>query len=265
MSPDLEFLATPRRQSRWAIAFLVVTALRRIGIAQVIVAVIFLRGLPLLALAVLVPFAAIVLLAVGVAGWWRFTFMVTDGELRVTKGVLSEDKLSVPLDRVQSVSLKQGFLHRVIGLVGVSVDTAGADEAEFTIDSVERQVAEALQRVTAEQRNLTSSEPHGAGIAAPPPPELTVARRDLTRLLKAGLARPAFGGLALVFPLLAVADDLSGVVPVDLPEFDPDGALARAPAFSREPAAQVPPSPFLAISRFARTDGETGRTVPVPP
>lgn len=222
MSPDLELLAEPRRQSRWAVAFLALTALRRIGIAQLVVMVIFLRGLPFVALAVLVPFAALILLAIGIAGWWRFTFMVTDGELRVTKGVLSEDKLSVPLDRVQSVSLEQRFLHRLIGLVGVSVDTAGADEAEFTIDTVERSVAEALQRVTAEHRNLATPSPGIDSPGAPPPPQLTVAQRDLGRLVRAGLARPAFGGLALVFPLLAVGEDLAGVIPIDLPEIDTD-------------------------------------------
>jgi putative membrane protein len=225
VSADLDLLATPTRQSKWAVAFMTITALRRIGIAQLIVMVVVLRGLPLVALAVLIPFVALALLAIGIAGWWRFTFMVADGELRVTKGILSDDRLTVPLDRVQSVSLEQGFLHRLIGLVGVSLETAGTSEAEFTIESVERPVAEALQRVTAEHRTLAA--PAGTAALAdpstPPPPELTVVRRDLARLVKAGLARPAFSGLALIFPLLAVADDLSGVVPVDLPEVDTDG------------------------------------------
>lgn len=222
MTSDLELLGIPQRQSRWAIAFLALTTLRRVGIAQLVVMVIFLGRLPLVALFVLIPFALVVLLMVGVAGWWRFTFMVADGELRVTKGIVSDDKLSIPLDRVQSVSLEQGFLHRLINLVGVSVETAGASEAEFTIDSVERQVAEALQRVTAEHRNLVAS-PTDAADAPLPPPALTVVRRDVGRLVKAGLARPAFAGLAVVFPLFAVADDLAGVVPIDLPDVDTEG------------------------------------------
>ncbi|MEM9467943.1 MAG: PH domain-containing protein [Actinomycetota bacterium] len=228
MSDDLGRLSAPQRQSRWAVGFLALTALRRIGIAQLLVMVVFLRGLPFVALAVLVPFAGLVLLAIGVLGWWRFTFMVADGELRVTKGILSDDRLTVPLDRVQSVSLHQGFLHRAIGLVGVSLDTAGASEAEFTIESVERPVAEALQRVTAEHRNLAAAaaaDVDPAGPAVLPPPELTVVQRDVGRLVQSGLARPAFGGLALLFPLFAVADDLSGVLPVDLPEVDTDGVV----------------------------------------
>ena len=221
MTADLELLATPQRQSRWAVVFLAITALRRVGLAQLVVMVIFLGRLPVAALVVLLPFAALVLLAVGIAGWWRFTFMVADGELRVTKGILSDDRLTVPLDRVQSVSLEQGFLHRLVGLVGVSLDTAGTDDAEFTIESVERDVAAALQRVTAEHRTLTATAQ--TGDVPLPPPELTVVERDLNRLLKAGIARPAFSGLALIFPLLAVADDLSGVLPVEPPDVDTDG------------------------------------------
>lgn len=221
MTSDLDRLATPQRQSRWAVAFLALTTLRRVGIAQLVVLFVFLGRLPLTAIVVVVPSAGVVLLAIGFTGWRRFTFMIADGELRVTKGIVSDERLSVPLDRVQSVSLEQRFLHRLIGLVEVSVDTAGADEPELTIDSVDREVARALQRVTAEHRTLVS--PAKGGPSPLPPPELTVVRRDVNRLLRAGIARPAFGGLALLLPLVAVGEEVAGIVAIDAPDVDTDG------------------------------------------
>ncbi|MEM9202219.1 MAG: PH domain-containing protein [Actinomycetota bacterium] len=218
MTTDLELLGTPQRQSGWAVAFLAFRAVRRIGIGQLVVFALFLGRLPAVALLVLVPFVVLIFLAVGIIGWWRFTFVIDDQELRVTKGIVSEDRLSVPLDRVQSVSIEQGFLHRLIGLVAISLDTAGTADAEFVIDTVDASVAHALQRVTAQQRTIAPPDTIAATTA--PPPEVVVIQRDLGRLLKAGLARPAFSGLAVLFPLFAAADELGPLIPFDPPDID---------------------------------------------
>ena len=230
MNADLALLAEPQRQSPLAVLFLALRTLRQIGIAQIVIAFVFLSRLPTLTLLLVVPAVGLVILGFGVVAWWRYTFLVADGEIRVTKGVLSEDKLTVPLDRVQSVSIEQRFLHRLVGLVHVSVDTAGTSEAEFAIDAVDRNVAEAVQRLAAEGRRTStpSAEPtiDADGQIAPPAPvlppepERVVLTRDLPRLLLLGVARPAFAGLAVVFPLFAVLDDLGDVLPFDLPEID---------------------------------------------
>ncbi|MEO0494142.1 MAG: PH domain-containing protein [Actinomycetota bacterium] len=200
------------------------------GLAQLVIAFVFLSRLPTTTLFVVAPLIGLVVLAFGAVAWWRFTFCVTDGELRVTRGVFSEDRLNVPLERVQSVSLEQEFLHRVIGLVQVSVDTAGTSEAEFTIDAVDRSVADALARVAAERRRTPVAAAGGEGddtveLPPPPPPEQEILRRDLGRLLRAGVARPAFAGLAVIFPFLAVIDDVGSTLGVEFPDVDgPDPA-----------------------------------------
>ena len=229
MNADLALLAEPQRQSPLAVLFLALRTLRQIGIAQIVIAFVFLSRLPTLALLLAVPAVGLVILGFGVLAWWRYTFLVADGEIRVTKGVFSEDKLTVPLDRVQSVSIEQRFLHRLVGLVHVSVDTAGTSEAEFAIDAVDRDVAEAVQRLAAEGRtSVPATEPtiDADGRIAPPAPaaspepERVVLTRDLPRLLLMGVARPAFAGLAVIFPLFAVLDDLGDLLPFDLPDID---------------------------------------------
>lgn len=222
-------LSEPQRQSRLAIVFLALRTLRQVGIAQLVIALVFLSRLPGAALVLAAPLIGVALVGFGVLAWWRFTFCVVDGELRVTRGVFSEDRLNVPLERVQSVSLEQKFLHRMVGLVQASVDTAGTSGAEFEIDAIDRSVADALARVAAGRRPEPVGVVGGGDatlLPPPPPPEHEVLRRDLGRLLRAGVARPAFAGLAVVFPLLAVADDLGSVLGVRIPEVDgPDPAL----------------------------------------
>ena len=159
MNVDDQLLSEPRRQSPVAVAFLAGRTLRRIGIAQLVIAVLAVSRLPVAALFTIVPLVGLALLAFSVLAWWRYTFLVADGELRVTKGVLSQDRLTVSLERVQSVSIDQQLLHRIVGLVNVSVDTAGASDAEFVIDAVERPVAEALQRVVAAGAAIVAVDP----------------------------------------------------------------------------------------------------------
>ena len=218
-------LSQPQRQSRLAVVFLALRTLRRVGLAQLVIAFVFLSRLPSAALLVVAPLIGLVVLGFGVVAWWRFTFCITDGELRVTRGVFSEDRLNVPLERVQSVSLEQKLLHRIVGLVQVAVDTAGTSEAEFEIDAVDRSVADALARAAAERRSAPVEPVDAdAGLATapppPPPPEREILRRDVGRLLRAGVARPAFAGLAVLFPFLAVADDVGSTLGLELPEID---------------------------------------------
>lgn len=226
MTPPPLDLSQPQRQSPLAVLFLGLRILRQVGLAQIAIALVLISRADLAILLVVVPLAGLVVLGFGTLSWWRFTFRIEENELRVTRGVFSEDKLTVPLDRVQSVSLDQQFLHRIVGLVQVSLDTAGTSEAEFTIHAVDRTVADALARVAAERRVERVAAPEDGTPPPPPVVEREILRRDPGRLVQAGLARPTFAGLAVIFPLLAVADDLMGALPFDVPEVDgPDLSL----------------------------------------
>ncbi len=219
-------LDQPQRQSLLAIIFLAARTIRQVGIVQIIIAGGFLisRSPSILVLVVGVLVIAAVFLAVATLRWWRYTFMVRDGELRVDKGVLSRDTLTVPLDRVQSVSIEQKFLHRLVKLVQVSLDTAGTSNAEFTFDAVERDVALELQRVAADFRGVQpeSTPPFdGGGVLTdelPPPPafeERTILKHSPERLVRLGLSRVPFSGLAFLAPVFAFGDEIVDRIPVD--------------------------------------------------
>lgn len=233
-------LAEPQRQSLLAVLFLALRVIRGIGFIQLGVGVVFLvsRSPSIVVLVGVVFLVGIVTFGLATLSWWRYTFQIDNGELVVHRGVVSQDRLTVPLDRVQSVSIEQKLLHRVVGLVQVSLDTAGASSAEFTIDAIDRPVAMALQRAAADFRTAGQEGEHtaapgdapvgadgdfpsGAPVPAPPTqPDRVVLKHDPLRLVKIALTQMPLSGLAVIAPLFAFGDSIFERIPFDLPEID---------------------------------------------
>jgi putative membrane protein len=219
-------LSEPRRQSPFAIVLLGLRALRSLGVVQLVVAVFFIGrgaadGRLLLVGAVVIGGLAMV----SVLSWWRYTFQLVDGQLVVTKGVLRVDRLTVGVGRIQSIAIEQELLHRMTGLVKVVIDTAGSAQAEFTIDAVERPVAEELRRrateIGANRAALAVHDPVGF---APPlaSVEQIVFQHTPRRLAVAALTMSPWAGLALLVPILAFADQALEPFGEELSDAAPD-------------------------------------------
>jgi putative membrane protein len=207
-SDDRALLAHPTRQSPIALAFIAWRFVRRLGFSALLAAIVFVtRGGIGIGLGVLAVVAATVLLIFSSLSWWRFTFVAAGDELIVTKGILSVQRVVIPLDRVQSVAIEQRLVHRIVGLVRVAVDTAGSSQTEFEIDAVDRRHAEALRRLAADTRN--DLQPVGAhhGAADSEVAEVVV-RRSVRDLLLVGLTSAPWAGLVVFAPLLAFGDEL---------------------------------------------------------
>ena len=201
-------LTAPQRQSPLAIVFLGLRIFRSLGIAQIVIVVLFIVRAPfdgplsVLPLVIIVGFGGFSTLA-----WWRYTFQLVDGEVVVTKGVIRVVRLNVPIERIQSIAIEQQLLHRLTGLVKVTVDTAGTKDVEFAIDAIARPLAEELQRqaVTA----VPAPTPIDGTL---PPPVLAEDRVIFThgrrRLLLMALTMSPLTGLLVLGPLLAFGGDL---------------------------------------------------------
>ncbi|WP_420453046.1 PH domain-containing protein [Ilumatobacter sp.] len=223
---DRRLLAQPTRQSPLALLLIAWRFLRRAGIVNLVVAVIFVAsGTLQVSLWIVGVVAATVLAGVATASWWRFTFVVHDDELIVTRGLATVERLIVPLDRIQSVGIEQQLLHRLAGLVSATVDTAGSTETELRIDAVVRDRAEALARLAAEQdRGRAPSATGGDGAVVDDRDDgEIVLRRTALDLVRVGAARLPWAGLVALAPLFALADDVRDLVGVDL---DADERLA---------------------------------------
>lgn len=86
-----------------------------------------------------------ILLVWGGVSWYRFSFEVTDGELRIEQGVLVRKKLYLTSDRIQVIDISAGVVQRLFGLVAVEIKTAGSTSKEAKISALTREKAEALK------------------------------------------------------------------------------------------------------------------------
>ena len=77
--------------------------------------------------------------------YWFFRFRIVDNELVIKKGYLKKINLSIPLERIQTVNIKQNIIQKILNLVAVDIDTAGANETEVKLIAVRRFVAEDLR------------------------------------------------------------------------------------------------------------------------
>ena len=182
--------------------FLAWAVVRQIGFLNIgiFTAVVGSRNFQLVGLA-----ASLGLMIIGVAQWWRFTYGLEssdEGDQLVTlSGVVSRNRTSVPLDRVQAVSTRQNLLHRLVNLVEVNVQTAGSLGAEVQLTAVRPAVAERIRRLsTATTTSGDAVAPEaalGPEDTPPPPPESDpVLHRSLADILVVAVTRNPFVLLA---------------------------------------------------------------------
>ncbi len=99
----------------------------------------------------------------GLLAWRRFTYRVEDGELRLEHGIIQRQKRFIPRERIQSIDLEEGILHRVFGVVRVRIETAGGTQEEAALTAVSRPAARQLRReLMVETAIPEGAEPSGA-------------------------------------------------------------------------------------------------------
>jgi putative membrane protein len=84
-------------------------------------------------------FAALgITVAIGVARWFTTSYRIGSGEVQLRTGVLQRKVLSVPRNRIRSVSTDARLLHRLLGLTVLRVSTGqeARGDAAFALDAV---------------------------------------------------------------------------------------------------------------------------------
>ncbi len=101
-------------------------------------------GNPMYAVAVLV-----ITVGIGLARWFTTSYRIGAGEVQLRKGIVARKVLSLPRNRIRSVSTDARLLHRLLGLTVVRVSTgqeAKGDEA-FALDAVQAAEAPRLRAI----------------------------------------------------------------------------------------------------------------------
>ena len=115
----------------------------------------------------LIPLGVLAIIASGVLQYWFFRFRIQDDRILIRQGVLKKTSLDLPFDRVQGINVERSLIDRALGLVTVSLDTAGSAGAEGQLPSVNTELADLLRtRVGARQR-ARSADAVGGGDEQP--------------------------------------------------------------------------------------------------
>jgi putative membrane protein len=85
----------------------------------------------------------------GVARWFTTSYCIGAGELQLRTGVLQRKVLSVPRNRIRSVSTDARLLHRLLGLTVVRVSTGqeAKHDSVFALDAVQAEQVPGLRAV----------------------------------------------------------------------------------------------------------------------
>lgn len=93
--------------------------------------------------------ALVLMVAYGVARWYTTAYRIDSEQIQLRDGVLQRKVLSLPRNRIRSVSTDARLLHRLLGLTVVKVSTGqeGRGDAEFELDAVLADELTALRAV----------------------------------------------------------------------------------------------------------------------
>ncbi len=101
-------------------------------------------GNPMYAVAVLV-----ITVGIGLARWFTTSYRIGPSEVQLRKGILQRKVISLPRNRIRSVSTDARLLHRLLGLTVVRVRTGQEAEGDsaFALDAVQAAEAPRLRAV----------------------------------------------------------------------------------------------------------------------
>ncbi|WP_175638007.1 PH domain-containing protein [Metabacillus schmidteae] len=90
--------------------------------------------------------------------WWKFTYLIKDGELRIEHGVFVKKKRYIPIERIQTINTSAGIIQQIFRLVKLQIETAGSGlEAEVSLTAIKKQEADRIQEEISKYKQLSKS------------------------------------------------------------------------------------------------------------
>ncbi|MFN6552807.1 PH domain-containing protein [Mycolicibacterium septicum] len=148
--------------------------------------------------------AAIALtVAVGVARWFTTSYRIEPDEVQLRTGLLQRKVLSVPRNRIRSVSTDARLLHRMLGLTVLRISTGQEAKGDtvFALDAVEAQQVPRLRAILLADAVPVEDAPAGRELARWRPSWLSYSPLSFTGLAMiaaaVGVVYQAGAGVAL--------------------------------------------------------------------
>ncbi len=148
--------------------------------------------------------------------WHRLTFHVGEEDIRVESGILSRAARSVPYERIQDVSLEQGPLARIFGLVQVGFDTGAGGKDDLKLAFLTEDEGEELRELVRARKDGTA--PVGEdGETAPQEAAPVLFAMGPSRVLTYGVFEFS---LAVIAVLFAATQQFEFLLPFEIWDFD---------------------------------------------
>lgn len=91
--------------------------------------------------------------------WFRFYYVVADREIRIEYGLFVRKQRFIPFERIQSIHVTQGVIHRLFGLVKLQIETAGGSiEPEAQLSALTKKKGEALREWIRKQEDVSEEQ-----------------------------------------------------------------------------------------------------------
>src|SRR5690625_2735721 len=78
----------------------------------------------------------VIIIIASILMWFRYTYRVEEGELRIEQGVFIRKKRYIPINRIHKIDYTANVVHRLFKLVKVQIDTASGGAAEANLSAV---------------------------------------------------------------------------------------------------------------------------------
>ena len=113
--------------------------------------------------ALAIPVGILAIIAAGVLQYWFFRFRIEEDRIHIHQGVVRKTALDLPFDRVQGINVERSLIDRILGLVTVSLDTAGSGTVEGQLPSVTSELADDLRGRIRASRPAKAADDVSAG------------------------------------------------------------------------------------------------------
>jgi putative membrane protein len=130
-------------------------------------------------------FAGLFSIIAAVVKYLYFYYCFRDGHLKVTEGLINKRNLSIPREKIQRVEFEQNVMHRLLKVVTVRIETAGAEGEEIEIGALVMEEARALRALLLSGKKVAGSDaPRIDNVAEQP-----VFKLSFVNLIRAGMVR----------------------------------------------------------------------------
>lgn len=124
-------------------------------------------------------------------------------EFVLNKGVFSSESIRIPFEKIQQVDLKRSLLQRLIGVYGLTIDTAGSKKDEIQIHALPKTDALAISEILTKLKESTEVQVKEIPATENEPVRKTSLiwkhHSSLWTLLKVGLTKSYLRGFAVIF------------------------------------------------------------------